>query len=64
MAVRLYLEEGRIRLTSADGDGEATVEAETKGEAKIALNNRYLAQALRALGGMAEVAGAGPLASL
>lgn len=53
--IRLYIEESRVRLSSSDGAGEATIEAQTQGEAKTALSARYLTQVLRALGGMAEL---------
>ena len=53
--IRLYIEEGRIRVSSSDGAGEAIIEAQTQGEAKTALSARYLAQVLKALGGMAEL---------
>jgi DNA polymerase-3 subunit beta len=53
--IRLYIEESRVRLSSSDGAGEATIEAQTQGEAKTALSARYLTQVLKALGGMAEL---------
>jgi hypothetical protein len=64
--IRFAQKEGRLTLTSADGyrlakvtldfedgEGEATIEAQ--GAAKTAVSARYLAQTLKALGGMAEV---------
>jgi len=58
--VKVYMGEGQIRLCSSDEGGEATIEAETEGEAKTAINAKYLAQALKALGGMAELKVKGP----
>lgn len=58
--MRVYIGEGQIRLCSGDEGGEATIEAQTQGEAKTAVNARYLAQALKALRGMAEVKVNGP----
>jgi hypothetical protein len=54
-AVRLCIEQGQVRVSDSDGAGEATIEAQTEGEAKTAVSARYLAQVLKALGGMAEV---------
>ena len=53
--IRLYIEESRVRLSSSDGAGEATIETQTEWEAKTAVSGRYLAQALKALGVMAEL---------
>ena len=53
--VKLYIGEGQVRVSDSDGAGEATIEAETEGEAKTAVSGSYLAQVLKALGGMAEV---------
>ena len=59
-SVRLYIEEGRIRVSDSEGAGEATIEAQAQGAAKTAISARYLSQVLKALGGMAEVKVKGP----
>ena len=51
----LSIKEGKLRLSVKDDKGEAQVEAQAEGEAETAVNARYLAQALKALGGMAEL---------
>ena len=51
----LSIKDGVMRLYVKDEKGEAQIEALATGEAKIAVNARYLAQALKALGGMAEL---------
>ena len=54
-AIALSLREGKLTLSAADERGSAQVDAEVEGEAVSAINGAYLTQALRALGGMAEV---------
>lgn len=51
----LSLKDGGVRLYVKDGKGEAQIEAQGEDEAEIAVNARYLAQVLKALGGMAEL---------
>jgi Zn finger protein HypA/HybF involved in hydrogenase expression len=48
---------GGIMRLSVDGDsrGEAQIQAQAEGEAETGINARYLAQALKALGGIAEL---------
>ena len=58
--IRLYIGESQVRVSYNDGAGEATVEAQTEGEAKTALSAKYLTQVLKALGGMAELKLKGP----
>jgi Zn finger protein HypA/HybF involved in hydrogenase expression len=46
---------GMMRLSVNDDRGEAQIQAQAEGEAETAVNGRYLAQALKALGGIAEL---------
>ena len=54
-AITLALMNGKLTLSATDDRGSAQVEAEVEGEAETALSGAYLTQALKALGGMAEV---------
>jgi hypothetical protein len=54
-AITLSLIDGKLTLSATDDRGSAHVEAEVEGEAETALSGAYLTQALKALGGMAEV---------
>jgi hypothetical protein len=54
-AITLSLKKGKLMLSATDDRGSAQVEAEVEGEAETALSGAYLTQALKALGGMAEV---------
>jgi len=54
-AITLSLKEGKLALSATDDKGSAQVEAEVEGEAETAVSGAYLTQALKALGGMAEV---------
>jgi len=54
-AINLTMKEGALVLSDTDGRGQAQVEAEVEGEVETAINGAYLTQALKALGGMAEV---------
>ena len=54
-AITLAMKEGSLALTATDDMGSAQVEAEVEGEIETAISGAYLTQALKALGGMAEV---------
>jgi hypothetical protein len=49
------MKEGKLVLSATDDKGQAQIEAEVEGEAVTAVSGAYLTQALKALGGMAEV---------
>ncbi len=51
----LSITEGKVRLTVKNGVGEAEIEALTSGEAQTAISSSYLAQILKAVGGMLEL---------
>ena len=53
--ITVSIRDGMMRLYVKDEKGEAQIEALASGEAETAVNARYLAQALKALGGMAEL---------
>jgi len=53
-AIIIALKDG-MTLSVKDDKGEAHIEAEAQGEAMTAVNGAYLRQALKALGGMAEL---------
>ncbi len=54
-AIGLWIKDGKVTLTATEDRGEAQIEAEAEGDAHVALKGAYLIQALKALGGMAEV---------
>ena len=54
-AITLAMKEGSLVLSATDDMGSAQVEAEVEGEIEAAISGAYLTQALKALGGMAEV---------
>ena len=54
-AINLTMKEGSLVLSATDDMGSAQVEAEVEGEIETAISGAYLTQALKALGGMAEV---------
>ena len=54
-AITLAMKEGSLVLSATDDMGSAQVEAEAEGEIETAISGAYLTQALKALGGMAEV---------
>ncbi len=54
-SIKLTITEGKVRLEAKEERGEAQVEAETSGQIGIGVNAKYLAQALKSLGGMAEL---------
>ncbi len=51
----LAAKDGMMALSVKDDKGVAQIEADVEGEAETAVDARYLAQALKALGGMAQV---------
>ncbi len=53
--ITLSIKEGKVRLSVKEDKGEAQVEALASREAETAVNARYLTQALKSLGGMAEL---------
>lgn len=54
-AVDLIAGEGRVILTSPDEKGQTEIPADTQGEVRIRVNGKYLAEALKACGGMVEL---------
>jgi DNA polymerase-3 subunit beta len=54
-AITLSIKEGALVLSATDDRGQAQIEAEVEGEVETTINGAYLTQALKALGGMAEV---------
>ena len=54
-AITLAMKEGSLVLSATDDMGSAQVEAEVEGDIEAAISGAYLTQALKALGGMAEV---------
>ncbi len=54
-AVDLIAGEGRVILTSPDEKGQTEIPADTQGEVRIRINGKYLAEALKACGGMVEL---------
>ena len=54
-AITLTMKEGLLALTATDDVGQAQVEAVVEGEVETAISGAFLTQALKALGGMAEV---------
>ena len=51
----LAISEGTVTIEAKEDRGKAVIEAEASGEGKIAVNGKYLLQALKACGGIAEV---------
>jgi len=54
-AVDVIAGDGRVVLTSPDEKGQTEIPADTQGEVRIRVNGKYLAEALKACGGMAEL---------
>ena len=54
-AVDLIAGNGRVLLTSPDEKGQAEIPADTNGDFRIRVNGKYLAEALKACGGMVEL---------
>ena len=53
--INLTVADGKIVMANPDDKGQAEIVAETQGEVKIRLDGNYLADTLRACGGMVEV---------
>jgi len=51
----LAISEGTVTIEAKEDRGKAVMEAEATGEGKVAVNGKYLLQALRTCGGIAEV---------
>jgi DNA polymerase III sliding clamp (beta) subunit (PCNA family) len=51
----LAISEGKVTIEAKEDRGKAVIEAEASGEGKVAVNGKYLLQALRTCGGIAEV---------
>jgi DNA polymerase-3 subunit beta len=51
----LAISEGTVTVEAKEDRGKAVIEAEVTGEGKVAVNGKYLLQALKACGGIAEV---------
>jgi len=62
-AIIITVKDG-MALSVKDDKGEAHIEAEAQGEAMTAVNGAYLRQALKALGGMAELRVKGPVSPM
>lgn len=63
-AVDLIAGDGKVVFTSPDEKGATEIPADTQGEIRIRVNGKYLAEALKACGGMVElkvVDGASPM---
>ena len=54
-AVDVVAGDGKVVLTSPDEKGQAEIPADTQGEVKVRVNGKYLAEALKACGGMVEL---------
>jgi DNA polymerase-3 subunit beta len=54
-AVDVIAGDGRVTLTSPDEKGQTEIPADTQGEVRIRVSGKYLAEALKACGGMAEL---------
>ena len=53
--IDLTIAEGKVVVSSPDENGQTEIAADTRGEGKIKLSGSYLADALRACGGMVEL---------
>jgi len=51
----LAISEGKVTIEAKEDRGKAEIEAEASGEGKVAVNGKYLLQALKTCGGIAEV---------
>ncbi len=56
----LAIGEGKVTIEAKEDRGKAVIEAEASGQAKVAVNGKYLLQALKTCGGIAEVKIASP----
>jgi DNA polymerase-3 subunit beta len=50
----LTIGEGKIIMANPDGKGEAIIPADTDGQGSVRMDGRYLAEALKACGGMVD----------
>ena len=53
-AIDLTIGEGKIIMANPDGKGEAIIPADTDGQGSVRIDGRYLAEALKACGGMVD----------
>ncbi len=53
--IDLTIGNGRVIMSNPDDKGQAEIPADTQGEVKVRLDGSYLADALRACGGMVEL---------
>jgi hypothetical protein len=53
--IDLTIGNGRVIMSNPDDKGQAEIPADTQGEGKVRLDGSYLADALRACGGMVEL---------
>jgi DNA polymerase III sliding clamp (beta) subunit (PCNA family) len=51
----LAISEGKVTIEAKEDRGKVAIEAEASGEGKVAVNGKYLLQALKTCGGIAEV---------
>ena len=58
--ITLMIGDGKVALEAKEDRGKAEIEADTSGEVKTAVSARYLAQALKACGGMVELKASPP----
>jgi DNA polymerase-3 subunit beta len=56
----LAISEGKVTIEAKEDRGKAVIEAEASGEVKVAVNGKYLLQALKTCGGIAEMKIASP----
>ena len=52
--IDLTIASGKLIMANTEGKGEADINADTEGEGKIRIDGSYLAQALKACGGMVD----------
>jgi DNA polymerase III sliding clamp (beta) subunit (PCNA family) len=62
--ITLSIKEGRVMLSAKEDRGEAQIEAQAEGEAETSASGAYLAQTLKAFGGMVELKVASPQSPL
>jgi DNA polymerase-3 subunit beta len=56
----LTISEGKVTVEAKEDRGKAVIEAEASGQVKVAVNGKYLLQALKTCGGIADVKIASP----
>ena len=62
--IDLTIGDGKIVMANPDDKGQAELSADTDGEGKVRIDGQYLAQALRACGGMVEFKLTSPLSPM